>query len=167
MTPLPAGPLLGWRLDLKTYAATWDSGIGAEKFGGRWNSRGVRAVYAAVDPATAILELAVHKGFPTLDTVSHVLTAFELDSLADAFIVRPKDVPNPAWLWPGTPGAGQQQFGDALLAKHPFLLIPSAVSHHSWNLIFSPTVASGKYKLAQQHAFALDPRLNPSPSPRP
>ncbi|MFL5101793.1 MAG: RES family NAD+ phosphorylase, partial [Xanthobacteraceae bacterium] len=73
MTPLPA-PLGGtevvvWRLDQAKYRAAWDSGEGAYKVGGRWNRRGVRAVYCSIDPATAILEVAVHKGFRALDTV--------------------------------------------------------------------------------------------------
>ena len=82
MTPLPGalgtGEIIGWRLDHERFKSTWDSGEGAFKLGGRWNSRGVRAVYASIDPSTAILEVAVHKGFRTLDTVPHVLTAFEI-----------------------------------------------------------------------------------------
>jgi RES domain-containing protein len=65
-------------------------------------------------------------------------------------------------LRPGIPGGGQQAFGDALLARHKFILIPSAVSTHSWNLIFVATVAVGAYILRSQETFALDTRLNPS-----
>src|SRR3546814_3704523 len=65
MTPLPTAlggvDLLGWRLDKEVYSSTWDSGIGAERFGGRWNNKGTRVVYAALDPSTAILEVAVHR----------------------------------------------------------------------------------------------------------
>ena len=140
MTPLP-GPfggseLLAWRLDTAVHAQTWDSGEGAYIAGGRWNSRGVRAVYCAMDPATAILEVAVHKGFPALDTVPHVLTAMEVLAPADVHVVQPASLPNPNWLVPGQPSAGQQAFGDALLAAHRFVLLPSIVSRHSWNLIF-------------------------------
>ncbi|TIQ24785.1 MAG: RES domain-containing protein, partial [Mesorhizobium sp.] len=66
MTPLPAAlggsDLVGWCLDQAAFAPTWDSGEGAYRVGGRWNSRGVRAVYCSIDPSTAILEVAVHKG---------------------------------------------------------------------------------------------------------
>ena len=165
MTPLPpplgAGELVAWRLDQGVFAATWDSGEGAFRAGGRWDSRGVRAVYASLDPATAILEVAVHKGFAALDTVAHVLTmATILDPLAIR-IVRPEDVPNPNWLRPGIPGAGQQAFGNSLLAQHPFVLIPSAVSTHSWNLIFVASFAAGAYALRSQERFPLDTRLHP------
>jgi RES domain-containing protein len=168
VTPLPAvlggSELLAWRLDRATYAPTWDSGEGAYRAGGRWNSPGVRAVYCALDPSTAILEVAVHKGFHTLDTVPHVLTAVVVTTPEDIRIVRPDEIPNPNWLRPGIPGAGQQAFGDGLLSKHPFIVIPSAVSTRSWNLLFVATRASGRYRVQEQEPFALDTRLNP-PAP--
>jgi RES domain-containing protein len=102
----------------------------------------VRAVYTSLDPATAILEVAVHTGFAALDTVAHVLTAATVLDPSSVQIVQPEDVPNPNWLRPGIPGAGQQAFGDALLARHPFVLVPSAVSSHSWNLIFIASAAA-------------------------
>ncbi|TPI60490.1 RES domain-containing protein [Mesorhizobium sp. B3-1-7] len=165
MTPLPGslgtGDVLGWRLDHKRFQASSDSGEGAFKLGGRWNSKGVRAVYASVDPSTAILEMAVHKGFRTLDTVRHVLTAFEIADPSKIHVVEIGDIPNANWLRPGIPSAGQQQFGDGLLAEHPLFLIPSAVSQHSWNLVFDPGRASGLYKPRLQEDFALDTRLHP------
>jgi len=166
VTPLPA-PLGGtevvvWRLDQAKYRAAWDSGEGAYKVGGRWNRRGVRAVYCSIDPATAILEVAVHKGFRALDTVQHVLTAATITDLSSVHVVHPPSVPNPNWLRPGLPSAGQQAFGDALLARHRFVLIPSVVSTHSWNLIFVNSAAAGAYALRMQEAFALDTRLHPS-----
>lgn len=165
MTPLPAAlggtELVGWRLDRAMHAATWDSGEGAFLLGGRWNSEGVRAVYAALDPATAILEVAVHKGFAVLDTEHHVLTSFQIQAHANIGVVEAKDVPNPNWLVPGIPSAGQQKFGDALLAKYDFVAIPSVVSRHSWNVIFDPVKAAALFHMIEQERFALDPRLNP------
>jgi len=165
VTPLPGslgtGEILGWRLDHKRFQASWDSGERAFKLGGRWNSKGVRAVYASIDPSTAILEVAVHKGFRTFDTVPHVLTAFDIAYPSKIHIVQISDVPNANWLRPGIPGAGQQQFGDSLLATYPAFLIPSAVSQHSWNLVFDPGRATGLYSLHFQEDFALDTRLHP------
>ena len=160
--PLDAGELVAWRLDQVDFAAAWDGGEGAFRAGGRWNSRGVRAVYASLDPSTAILEAAVHKGFRALDTVAHVLTAATILDPSRIRVVQPEDVPNQNWLRPGIPGAGQQVFGDALLAIHPFMVIPSAVSSHSWNLIFVASVAAGLYALRLQERFALDTRLHPA-----
>jgi RES domain-containing protein len=162
--PPPLGPaeLVAWRLDQAKYRTAWDGGEGAYRVGGRWNSRGVRAVYCSTDPATAILELAVHKGFRALDTVAHVLTAAIITDLSGVYVVDPASVPNPNWLQPGIPSAGQQAFGDALLARHTFILIPSVVSKHSWNLIFTAAAAAARaYVVRMQEAFALDPRLHP------
>lgn len=165
MIPLPGAlggaGLFGWRVDQQTYASSWDSGEGAFRQGGRWNRKGTRAVYGSIDPATAILEVAVHKTFAVLDTVPHVLTAFEVTDVSAVHIVQAADVPNPHWLRPGIPSAGQQQFGEDLLAAHRFVLVPSAVSSHSWNLIFDATRAAGAYVRISQERFALDGRLHP------
>jgi RES domain-containing protein len=167
LTPLPAllggNELVAWRLDRATFAAGWDSGEGAYRFGGRWNSKGIRAVYCSIDPATAILEVAAHTQFKTLDTVPHVLSAINITEPSSVHIVLPAAIPNPNWLRPGIPSAGQQAFGDALLAEYKFLLIPSTVSTFSWNLIFDAAKAAGAYSLKSQAAFALDTRLHPAP----
>jgi len=168
VTPLPPplgrAELVAWRLDQATYRTNWDSGEGAYQFGGRWNSRGVRAVYCSLDPATAILEVAAHEGFRTLDTVPHVLTAVTIADFSGVHVVDPAAVPNPNWLRPGNPSAGQQAFGDSLLALHAFVVIPSTVSTHSWNVIFIAATTTGAYTMRLQERFALDTRLHP-PNP--
>jgi RES domain-containing protein len=164
VTPLPA-PLGGrefvaWRLDLAEHRAIWNQGEGAYRFGGRWNSKGVRAVYSSIDPATAILEVAVHKGFRALDAVPHVLTAITIGDPGRVHVVHPGDVRDREWLRPGLPSAVQQEFGDALLAQHAFVALPSVVSAHSWNLVFVAGNAAGAYAVRTQEAFVLDPRLH-------
>ena len=123
--------------------------------------------HACSAPATTIF--AVHKGLHVLDTVPHTLLSIEI---ADPFVVHvvdPAAIPNPNWLRPGTPSAGQQQFGDAVLAANPMALFPSVVSQHSWNLLLDVDAAAGSFQLHGAEAFALDPRLNPlsgtAPSP--
>jgi RES domain-containing protein len=165
VTPLPPplgrAELVVWRLDPAQYRTSWDSGEGAYIFGGRWNSKGVRAVYCSLDPATAILEVAVHKGFEALDTIPHIVTAATITDLSNAHVVEPASVPNPNWLRPGNPSAGQQAFGDALLTQHAFVVIPSAVSTHSWNVLFVAATAASAYAVRLQEDFALDTRLHP------
>jgi len=165
MTPLPAKlggtVLVAWRLDQARFATTWNTVEGAYRFGGRWNSRGIRAVYCSIDPACAILEVAVHKGFKALDTVPHVLTAIDIADVTGVFVAEPAMVPNANWLRPGIPSAGQQEFGDVLLAEHKFIIIPSVVSTKSWNIVFVDAQAAGAYTVKSQEAFALDTRLYP------
>lgn len=160
MLPVPGLPLLAWRLDRQQHASSWDSGIGAHRLGGRWNAKGQRAVYCSADPSTAILEVAVHAGFAVLDTQPHVLSCIEVIR-PPMHIVQPEEVPNPAWLMPGIPSAGQQAFGDQQLQQSGIVLFPSAVSRFSWNLVIEPEVAEGRYRLHSQAAFVLDTRLHP------
>ncbi len=156
-----ATPLRVWRLDDAVHAESCCSGIGAQRLGGRWNPKGVAAVYCSLDPATAILEVAVHKGFAALDAKPHVLSAIEIADPADVFAVAAASLPNANWLVPGLPSAGQQEFGRRMLEKHEFFAIPSTVSRHSWNIVFNPAAAAGKFKLVLQEPFSLDTRLNP------
>jgi RES domain-containing protein len=165
VTPLPKplgdGEVRFWRLDAQRHAPTWNAGEGSFRVGGRWNSPGVRAIYASLEPATAILEVAVHKGFLVLDTLPHTLTSVLICDPSKIKIVTPEDIPNPNWLTPGTPNGNQQKYGDKLLADHRFIVIPSAVSKHSWNLIFDATKPPDDYEDVVQERFALDPRLQP------
>jgi RES domain-containing protein len=164
VTPLPpplgGTDLVAWRLDRETFAAAWDGGEGAHRAGGRWNPKGTRAVYCSIDPATAILEVAVHTGFKTLDTVPHVLTSLQITEPASVRVVQPGAIPNRDWLLPGIPSREQQAFGDDLLTTHRFVVIPSAVSKFSWNLIFVAAKADGAYRVRSQVPFVLDPRLH-------
>jgi RES domain-containing protein len=162
-------PLVAWRLHKTKYAQTWDTGEGSFLSGGRWNSEGVRAVYCSLDAATAILEVAVHVGFHALDTVPYTLTALEITDPTRVHVVQPSVIAsiNRNWLGLGLPSAGQQAFGDNLLSKHDFIVLPSAVTPHSWNLIFEHGRASGSYKIVSQEPFALDTRLNPPSHSKP
>lgn len=193
---LPAGAatghLLAWRIDAERFAPQWDSGIGAELYGGRWNPKGQRAVYCSLDPATCLVEAAVHRGFAVLDTQPHVLSCVQITLGAEAAgpaaadragaspatarptaaqpadaspairVVQPGELPNPAWLHGGTPSAGQQQFGGGLLLAHGIVLLPSAVSKCSWNLVLAPAVAAGRYRLLHQQRLVVDTRLHPA-----
>jgi RES domain-containing protein len=164
MMPLPpalggGAELIAWRLDWAPHARQWDSGEGARLEGGRWTSAGRRAVYASLDPATTILERAVHTGFALLDTLPHTLTSVRIENPAAVHVLWPAEIPHAEWLHSGWPSAGQQAFGDALLAVHAFVVVPSVVSAKSWNVVFDPERAKGSYALVKQERFVLDARL--------
>ncbi|MBM5458700.1 RES domain-containing protein [Pseudomonas sp. P66] len=150
-----------WRLDSKRYAHSWDHGIGAEKGGGRWNPKGLAVVYASLDASTAILEVAVHKGFGALDALPHVLTQVRITDPSKIHILDTSAISNSNWLIPGTPSQSQQLYGAELLSEHPFVVIPSSVSRHSWNVVMNPALARGLYEVVLQEPFALDGRLHP------
>ncbi len=165
MTPLPpplgTGELVFWRLDEARFASVWNSGEGSYLAGGRWNPPGQRVVYAALDPSTAILEVAVHKTFRALDVELHVFTQARIVDPAQVYVVDGASIPNPNWLRPGTPGASQQEFGKALVEAYAFVLFPSVVSTHSWNVIFDAAKAAKLYDNVRQEPFALDTCLHP------
>jgi RES domain-containing protein len=166
MTPLPAAlggaDFVAWRLDRTKYLPTWDSGEGAFQVGGRWSSPGRRVLYTSLDPATCILELAVHTGFDSLDMVPRALIEIEIKvPSGSVHVVNPAAVPNANWLRPGVVSPNQQRFGDKLLDAHPFVAIPSVVSHKSWNLIVDLSSATGLFLLRAHEQFNLDPRLVP------
>ena len=169
MTPLPGAlggtELVAWRLDAAEYLPTWDTAEGSFRVGGRWNSAGRRVLYAALDPATAILEVAVHKGFDALDVRAHVLISLDVVQPARVHLVDVAQIPNGNWLRPGAVSRNQQAFGDSLLASHPIVLIPSVVSTHSWNVLIDVVAAAGMFKLRAHERFSLDTRLTPPTSP--
>ena len=74
-------------------------------------------------------------------------------------------LPNPNWLVPGSPSQGQQRHGDALLDQPPFIIVPSKVSRHSWNIVMNPVTAEGLYEVVIEEPFSLDTRLNPPGPP--
>lgn len=165
MTPLHAAlgggaELIVWRLDRAKYGGAWASGEGARVAGGRWNSPGTPIVYCSLDPATTILEKAVHVGFAALDRVPHVLTSVLIEAPQSAHVVQPSELPRADWLEAGTPSAAQQAFGDALLAAHAFVVLPSVVSRRSWNMLFNPLRAAGRFALVKQERFEMDARLH-------
>jgi len=160
MNPLPWDDRwYAWRLDREMYSATWNSGLGSKLDGGRRNTPGRRVVYASVDPSTAILEVAAHGSFDALDQEPYVLTCFEITHDASVRIVQPEDVPNPQWLTPIKTSPNQRKFADALLAEHPFVLVPSVATRHSWNLLVSCDLAEGQFRMVSQERFGLDTRL--------
>jgi RES domain-containing protein len=166
LTPLPAAlggaGLVSWRLETTKHFATWQTAQGAFLVGGRWSSAGRRVIYTSIDPSTAIVEVGVHKGFGTLDTVPHTLLEIEIADPARVHVMDLAAIPNPHWRHPGAVSAGQQAFGDALLAIHPMVVLPSVVSSHSWNLLIDVASAVGQFNLRRSEPFALDPRLNPA-----
>jgi RES domain-containing protein len=98
-----------------------------------------------------------------LDTLPHTLTSATILDTGRIHIVKPADVPNTNWLRPCPPSVGQQRFGDDLLAQHSFVILPSAVSTYSWNLLFVAENAKGLYKTRSQERLALDTRLHRAP----
>ena len=148
-----------WRLVKASRAATAFDGEGAYRFGGRWNSRGVRAVYASSTLALALLEILVH-----IDPAARVpeLVAIPIQIPA-AMIER----------WPHTrlkrlEGSFARPIGDTRrdgndwirAARNPALLVPSAIIPIEQNYLLNPEHPDfPKLEIGPAKPFPFDLRL--------
>ena len=165
LTPLPpplgSGELVAWRLHRAVFRDDWHSGDGAFRWGGRWNGRGVRAVYCSLDPATAILEVG---GACRLRRARCGAAFDDGDHYSRCGKRSAWSSPARCQTRPGCTlavrAAAQRAYGDALLAQHAAIAIPSTISAHGWNLIFTAANAAGVYLgCGCRKISRLDPRL--------
>jgi RES domain-containing protein len=147
-----------WRITSKKRSATAFDGEGARRFGGRWNSVGIPAVYVSEHLSTAVLEILVHAD-PSDLVASFVTIEIELP---DDVLHRAPDATLPSD-WRETPApATCQAFGDTWLQAGTGLglVVPSAVIPECVNVIINPRhAAMTRMKELRRMPFAFDPRL--------
>src|SRR5271157_3894246 len=97
-----------WRIVKAKHAATAFSGEGAARTGGRWNSRGVPAVYTSSTKSLAALESLVHLNPPVLFRYVAIRIRFD-DALVES--VPPKALPRDWRSEP--PPSSTKRLGDA------------------------------------------------------
>ena len=128
-------------------------GEGARLFGGRWNSPGRPAIYAAATPSLAVLEVIVHLDLPPdLMPADYRMLSIEIPDGA------------PSEHMPGVPAdaAGCVAAGDDFLARNNalVLVVPSVIIPSERNAIINvrhremPGV-----RLLSNEPFSFDPRL--------
>ncbi|MCC5808277.1 MAG: RES domain-containing protein [Opitutales bacterium] len=157
MSESPVGPVVAWRLVKAVHAASAFDGEGSFRFGGRWNSRGVRVVYASSSLALAALEFLVH-----LDTAAPVppLVVFRMS-------IEVRDIASAA----PAPDSGKASFprlaesratGDrwARAGASVVLRVPSAVVPLESNFLLSPAHPRfSALRISPPQPFTYDPRL--------
>jgi RES domain-containing protein len=135
------------------------SGSGAEKSGGRWNSRGTAMVYTSDSRALCTAEIAVHT--PLGNTPSdYYLTTIELPDESGILEFPVSDLPSD---WKSFPhSASTQKIGDRFISEAQFLLFkaPSVVVPGDFNYLINPrhTDFSG-IKIMNCEPFEFDKRL--------
>lgn len=135
------------------------SGIGAEKFGGRWNSKGVRMVYTSQSRALANLEVAVHL---TLKLVpkDYYLTSIEIP---DELILDYPEKKLQGKNWKTHPPSSfTQAEGDKFVktGQKLVLKVPSAIVQGDYNFLINPLHADiSKVKVLSSELFSFDKRL--------
>jgi RES domain-containing protein len=147
------------RADRAKSAAAAFGGDGAAKFPGRWNHKGVRAVYCSDTLAGACLETLVH--IRPLPRVFPQSVFFELE--IDSHLLEKPDIAKLPAAWNGpVPTKETRDYGTAFLtaSRAVGLMIPTTVIPHGWNVVINP--AHPKFRMVAikgPSPFYYDPRL--------
>ncbi len=115
-----------WRIARSTHAATVEdmlSGEGAARYGGRWNPKGMPAVYCSENSSLAALEVLANLARP---------------STFPSYRVLDLDVPDGAILMLAKPVGDTRRAGAELLRTHLAIAAPSAVNPLERNVVISP-----------------------------
>lgn len=144
--------MIVYRCTLDIHLDSTLAGEGAFRYGGRWNSKGVPAIYAAESRILAVLELVIRQ---------------PIDKICATYKILPIEVPD-HFIEPKLPQKWKQdesitrKIGDNLLRNGENLLIkiPSALLANSFNYIINPRSPKiSNVKLLQPEPILLDNRL--------
>ena len=147
-----------WRICRRRFASEAASGEGARLYGGRWNSRGVRVVYASTSLALAAVETFVNLE-PNLLPPDLVFIEGEIP---DAIAIPRLDLKDLPSKWYATRDESLRRFGDEWVrhAKSVALLVPSAAIRGDWNILLNPLHEDfRKIRFQEPKAFEFDPRM--------
>ena len=147
-----------WRLTKAEHANDAFAGEGARRGGGRWNSKGVRVVYASGSLSLAALEVMVHTHFYSalkyyvcipIDFDPGLSQSITIEDLSDTW----KADPIPQSL---------KNMGDRWIYNQEsvILKVPSAIIPVEYNYLINPSHPDfEKVVIHSPQKFAFDPRL--------
>jgi RES domain-containing protein len=147
-----------WRICRAKFAAESFSGIGARRFGGRWNSPGVPMVYASSSLALAAMELFVHLE-PNLQPADLVAIAASLPDGEPAERLEPEKLPPDWWKNDFEP---LRAIGDVWIREQRSLAmeVPSAALQMERNVLVNPLHPRvGEIKVEKPRVFHFDARM--------
>ncbi len=135
------------------------SGVGAKKYGARWNPIGFEVIYTAATASLAALEVLAHNAFlPT----GYVVTEIQLPDTVRIETVADDDLPLD-WDAPDySPGA--QQFGALWVRdrRSVALSVPSTIVPTERNFLLNPDHGDfGLVRFLASRPFIFDQRLKP------
>ena len=147
-----------YRLSRKKYSDVL-SGLGAAKYGARWNSKGTEVVYTAMNRSLAMAEVVVHFNIFDLPKDYFMLTIYVPDNLTQQ-IVNVSQLPAD---WHSFPHPKVTQvIGDDFIAqgKYATLKVPSVVTKGDFNLILNPSNSLfHQIKIIDSTPFPFDRRI--------
>lgn len=150
--------MIVFRLSKSKFAADL-SGKGAEKSGGRWNSKGTAVVYAGESRALCTTEIAVHTPLGNLP-FDYKLVTFEIPDDIQIIEISANEIPSS---WKTIPHSHvTQEMGDNFVreGKSAVLKVPSVVVQGDFNYIINPEhPEAAKIKIKSIEPFNFDERL--------
>ena len=147
-----------WRICRRRYAAEAASGEGARLYGGRWNSRGVRVVYASTSLSLAAVETFVNLE-PNLRPADFVSIGGVIPDAIQTLTLDVKALPA---RWYETRDESLHRFGDEWIrhGRSVNLLVPSAAIRGEWNVLLNPAHAEfSKIQFPDPKPFEFDARM--------
>ena len=147
-----------WRVCRQRYATDAYKGEGARRYGGRWNSRGVRVVYTSTSLALAAVETFVNLE-PNLRPADLVAVEAEVPDELPIDRLDPSLLPP---TWHRTRDESLHPFGDEWVrsGRTVALLVPSAAVRGEWNVLLNPSHADfSKIRTHRPQRFEFDLRM--------
>jgi len=147
-----------WRICRRRYATEAASGEGPRLYGGRWNSRGVRVVYASTSLALAAVETFINLE-PNLVPNDLVSIVGEIPEGVEILRVTIENLPAK---WNRSREESLRKVGDAWVREGltAALLVPSAAIKGEWNLLLNPAHADFAHVIFEKpEPFDFDNRM--------
>ena len=152
--------MLLYRVTLQAFARDM-SGRGAQMYGGRWNPKGLAALYTAETPAQALLEFLPH--FPeTCAPPNLVLVTISTPDTLKIEEIRQSDLPEdwdakPPTILTAAIGRNWLMKGATAALRVPSVMLPFG---KAWNLVLNPThPLCSELEIVEVVAISVDPRL--------
>jgi RES domain-containing protein len=135
------------------------SGKGAEKSGGRWNSKGTALVYTSASRALCTTEIAVHTPLGNLPLDYKIISI----EIPDNIHIQELAAENLPVDWRSIPHTHSTQLiGDRFVSEgiFPVIKVPSVVVQDEFNYLINPAHAdSRKITIKSIEPFNFDERL--------
>jgi RES domain-containing protein len=135
------------------------SGKGAEKSGGRWNSKGVAVVYTSDSRALCTTEIAVHTPLGNIPT-DYQIVSIEIPDGIKIEALNTEKLPSDWRIFPHS--LSTQQIGDAFIRNNIFLVlkVPSVIVPGEFNYLINPNHSDfKKITIKAINSFNFDERL--------
>ncbi len=147
-----------WHICRRRYAAEAATGEGARLVGGRWNSRGVRVVYASSSLALAAVETFVNLE-PNLQPNDFVSIEGDIPDELEIGLLDAKEL---SVRWYETRDESLRLFGDDWIraGRTVALSVPSAAIRGECNILLNPAHPEfSKIRFREPQPFAFDARM--------